>query len=231
MMCLACVSACGFSPVGIADARPDTAKPIDGPPDMSPMTPMSCKDVHTANPGLPSGPYTIEVGSTQVQVNCDMTTEGGGWTIVFFANSDDQMGSLAYLPGVAPLLSTSTDVLLAYRNATLAVQASYATLPMPLPWRTDPPFNAPGNDVSLPVSINGALPATSIVRFGYGSFNADCADPWFGGTRWGRVCIVGTTAPFYNGFALAGDDQCSGSNGIWNATPCSTGRRFSIAVR
>jgi hypothetical protein len=42
---------------------------------------------------------------------------------------------------------------------------------------------------------------------------------------------VGTTAPYYNGFADSGGDSCPDSASIYYATPCSVDRRFSIAVR
>lgn len=85
-------------------------------------TPNSCNAWHTAYPTLPSGAYPIRPAATTYDVYCDMTTSGGGWTLVmkidgasqtfnydsaFWTNSatlnpestnlsDTQMKSLAY---------------------------------------------------------------------------------------------------------------------------------------
>ncbi|XP_031563600.1 uncharacterized protein LOC116299106 [Actinia tenebrosa] len=41
-----------------------------------------CSVFHKANPSLPNGVYTIQPGSQKsFNVSCDMTTDGGGWTV------------------------------------------------------------------------------------------------------------------------------------------------------
>ncbi len=42
----------------------------------------TCKSIQLANPATISGPYWLNLAGSTVQVNCDMVTDGGGWTLV-----------------------------------------------------------------------------------------------------------------------------------------------------
>jgi hypothetical protein len=52
---------------------------------------VTCLDILTDNAGLPSGVYSIDpdgaAGDPPVSVVCDMTTQGGGWTLGLLKNS------------------------------------------------------------------------------------------------------------------------------------------------
>ncbi len=55
---------------------------------------FSCRDLIEAKPQLPDGDYTINPdgpgGVIPFTVHCDMTHDGGGWTLIFVSSDDDQ---------------------------------------------------------------------------------------------------------------------------------------------
>ncbi len=89
----------------------------------------TCKELHTKTPTLTTGKYTIDPDGTgpiaPFEAYCDMTTEGGGWTLVLKANGGSSAftyDSLFWLDGnVLNETSTNADYTDAKLKAYLSV--------------------------------------------------------------------------------------------------------------
>ncbi len=80
------------------DAPADVAEAaVDAPPDAPPPIPTSCKDAHARDPAAASGLFTIDTDGAGTRapfaVQCDMTTEGGGWTLIARSVSSGDAGA------------------------------------------------------------------------------------------------------------------------------------------
>jgi hypothetical protein len=162
-----------------------------------------------------------------------MVSDGGGWTIIYLSSTNNAAGApIGYTTASPELLAAAQDALLAYRDDTGSVVEDFADLPLPGAWRSDTPFDAAATDASTSVSVDGGPRTSALLRFGYQSFSSRCNDAWISSAApYGRLCIVGTRAPFFSGFASTSADTCSDSSSGYGAAACSATRRFSIAVR
>ena len=226
--------------------RHDTAR---GPGSVSVRT---CADVARVHPGSASGMYVVYPSgdvSRPARVYCDMDTAGGGWTEVFASVPDQRYAAdvagaassvstlLNYLPGTAGLVNDPrNEVLLAFRHAdgTEAAAVAWASFPIPAEWRVRHPGRSDGTDVTLDVTVEGSgTPSPATLRFGRGAgVGASCGSPWQRRLDNGRICVEGTSAPFWQGF-LGDTSACGASTTTPTNAVCGVdgGLHLSIAVR
>jgi len=227
----ATVFSCGFSP--------STSQPVDATADSPPSdaaTFVDCNAIHASDPTFVSGTYRIDPdgpgGDDAYNVTCDMVASGGGWTIVFFPAGNLSTAMSTYDAQItSPLLMMAQTVLISYRDTSHIASPDYATFAMPAEWRTQPPMNYPKTDLTTAVKLNDGPEASATVRYGYQGFTKLCTDAWDATAPFGRICVTGTKAPYFAGFATSAADTCSNSVSPYDATACVTERRFSIAVR
>ena len=245
----------GAGGAGGADAAPDHASGGSGGTDGGPANAdgggdvagdggacallASCAALHACDATLPSGNYMIAPdgtadGGASVLVHCDMDIGGGGWTVIYLADAVDLSSTtIAYTVPAQSLRDNAQEALIAFRNLNLNMVASdWASFGLPATWRAKNPLAVtPFEDLTVSASINGALPALAQLRYGTANFGSLCSDDWVTTSSYGRVCLQGTAAAFFSGFAIAGTDLCALSDQTYSVRACSDAIRFSIAVR
>ncbi len=198
----------------------------------------TCAALHAQCPALTTGSYWLDPPGTATayQAACDMTTAGGGWTRVFLENNtmDLDSASIDYAIDDPNLRLASSTVLTGYLSNAGAVVGHLATWPITENWVDQSPFLYLGsqNDEFVTVSIDGASSFTQTLRYGYSGWGSLCTDPWAPASSLGRICVEGTTAPFFGGWAAASMDSCVNSTQPASASTCVAATdNFFIALR
>jgi cysteine-rich repeat protein len=195
--------------------------------------PVDCTQLHALVPTTPSGLYDIYPdggeAAAPVSVWCDMVTDGGGWTEIFHAASDNfEDSQLAYVSNTLGLRQASAEVMIGFGPNW----AKRARLAMPADWVTQTPMAYQKSDLDVSAWIDGsAEPVPTELHYGWGAYFSACDQDWESVGYSGRVCLEGTDGPYWSNFAESSGDYCNGSLEPHNTTPCADDRRFAIQVR
>lgn len=185
-----------------------------------------------------------------VHAYCDLDTRHGGWTLVYSTagdgggvdgdNTATGLAHRSYAPGLSAVLASATEVLIAQRmsDGTLVDGTVVAAMRMPTQWRDAHPSSQRAVDLAdWPVALDNELGTTPrTLRFGSGSVDlaatTACNGDWeaSGSAHAGRVCVAGTSAPMWYGWASGDDaDVCDATDSM--SVACSVANAFTIAAR
>jgi hypothetical protein len=196
----------------------------------------SCAAILSADPTSSSGLYWIESDAAGAVVTaCDFSTESGGWTAVFLASSTDYASSsIPYTLDNASLMTSASEVLMGFVNASGAGVTDWARFSLPANWRTASPMSFTSETTTVSAKFDDGTTATRTLYYGYWNFYGECGY-WQSPAEaipQGRVGFCNSGGPLFTSFSYDGyTDACNAYSGRWAGQACTSSRRFAIFVR
>lgn len=197
----------------------------------------SCLEILEAGSSTGDGRYWLDLGGTPSGVRCDMTTAGGGWTVIFVASDlDYDSTSINYDLDAEDLLLTSSEALIGFVRSDGFGVTDWASMELPEAWRSASPMSFEARSENRLVALESGGTVNATLYYGYSNFDSNCGDWQDASTSEplaGRIGFCTGGAPYWAGFSrdVEPNDYCNAWAGSWEETACSEDRRFAIYAR